>query len=309
VIERDEDVNTKKKMKILLADDEASFRDIIKHILRSEKYEVVTAKNGKEAVDIFKKESPDLVILDVSMPYLNGIQVFEKIKKFFGERYIPVLFLTASMEVDTRLKALYKGAVDYVTKEISPEEILARVKNFLEIKNKHDKLLEAAVYDWMTGALNKGHFLKKAKEELEKAVRNNVPLSFLFMDLDHFKKINDEIGHLAGDAVIREFGNRLKKTIRKIDLLGRFGGDEFMVMLPHKGAKESLVVAMRVKKILAKKPVLFEKKKIPLVVSQGIVSCETGRDISMDYLIKLADEALYEAKAKGGDCYVHKIVS
>ena len=298
-----------KKAKILIADDEVSIRDAIKAILLTENYRVVIAKNGKEAVEIFKKESPDLVILDVSMPYLTGFQVLEKIKVYFGERYIPVLFLTVSVKMDDKLKALYGGAVDYLTKPTSPEELLARIKNFLEIKKNHDNLKKAAVYDWMTGAMNKGHFLKKAREELEKAVRNKTPLSFIFMDIDHFKKINDEVGHLAGDSVIAEFGIRLKKEIRNIDLLGRFGGDEFMVMLPHKGNKEALVVAKRIEKAIRTKPIVFEKKKISITTSQGIVSLETDKKIEMDQLIKLSDEALYEAKAKGGNCHVIKTVS
>jgi len=298
-----------KKAKILIADDEVSIRDAIKAILLMDNYRVVIAKNGKEAVEVFKKESPDLVILDVSMPYLTGFQVLEKIKIYFGERYIPVLFLTVSVKMDDKLKALYGGAVDYLTKPASPEELLARIKNFLEIKKNHDKLKEAAVYDWMTGAMNKGHFLKKAREELEKAVRNKTPLSFIFMDIDHFKKINDEVGHLAGDSVIAEFGTRLKKQIRNIDLLGRFGGDEFMVMLPHKGKKEALVVAKRIEKAVRTKPIVFEKKKISVTTSQGVVSLETDKKVEMDQLIKLSDEALYEAKAKGGDCHVIKTVS
>ncbi|MDD5439844.1 MAG: diguanylate cyclase [Candidatus Omnitrophica bacterium] len=294
--------------KILIADDEPSIRDAIKAILLSEHYEVVIARNGKEAVDVFKKESPDLVILDVCMPYLDGFKVLKAIKKFFAERYIPVIFLTASVAIDHKLEALSGGAVDYLTKPVSPQEILARIRNFLEIKARHDTLKEAAVYDWMTGAMNKGHFIEKAKDELELAVRNKTPLSFIFMDIDGFKKINDEVGHLGGDAIIGEFGRRLKKTIRKIDLLGRFGGDEFMIMLPHKGKKECLVVAGRIARIISSRPMVFEKAKVRVSTSQGLVALETDKMMSMDQLIQTADEALYEAKTKGGNCYVLKTI-
>lgn len=297
------------KPKILIADDEPSIRDAVKAILLSDHYDVVIASNGKEAVEVFKKESPDLVILDVSMPYMTGFQALESIKKFMGERYIPIIFMTVSVKIDDKLKALYGGAVDYLTKPVSPGEILARVKNFLEIKEKHDRLQEAAVYDWMTGAMNKGHFLKKAKEELEKSVRNKTPLSFIFMDIDHFKKINDEIGHLAGDFVISEFGKRVKKAIRNVDLLGRFGGDEFMLMLPHKNKKDAMTVAVRVKQVISTKAFLFEKKKIGITASQGIVSLHTDKNIDIDNLLKMSDEALYEAKAKGGNTYIMKVVN
>jgi len=297
------------KIKILIADDEASIRDALKAILLSENYNLVIAKNGKEAVEVFKKESPDLVILDVQMPYYTGFQVLEKIRKIMGERYIPIIFLTVSVKIDDKLKALYGGAVDYLTKPVSPEEILARVKNFVEIKERHDKLKEAAVYDWMTGAMNKGHFIKEAAAELEKAVRNKTPLSFIFMDVDKFKKINDEIGHLAGDAVISEFGRRLKKLTRNIDLLGRFGGDEFMIMLPHKGKKDALTVAKRITEETKSKPIPFNSKSVHVTASLGIVSIETNKAISIEDLMRIADEALYEAKAKGGNCYIIKTVS
>ncbi len=295
-----------KQIKILIADDEPSILNSVKAILLSEDYSVVTARNGKEAVEVFKRESPDLVILDVSMPFFSGFEVLNKIKKYFGERYTPVIFLTVSVKIDDKLRAFHGGAVDYLTKPVSPQELLARIKNFIEIKDRHDRLKQAATYDWMTGALNKAHFIEKAKEELEKALRNKTPLSFIFIDIDHFKKINDEIGHLAGDTVISEFANRLKHSIRKIDLIGRFGGDEFMLMLPHKAKLEALTVATRLTKNIKKKTIIFEKNKIHITASMGIVSIKTDKKISINALIKLADEALYEAKAKGGGCHVLK---
>lgn len=295
-----------KKIKILIADDEPSILNGVKDILLSEDYRVVTAKNGKEAVEVFKKESPDLVVLDVAMPYLTGFQVLDKVKKYFGERYTPVIFLTVSIKIDDKLRAFHGGAVDYLTKPVSPEELLARIKTFIEIKDKHDGLKQAATYDWMTGTLNKAHFIEKAKEELEKALRNKTALSFIFMDIDHFKKINDEIGHLAGDTVISEFAKRLKRAIRKVDLIGRFGGDEFMLMLPHKGKKEALTVATRLEKNIRKKVIIFEKNRMRVTASMGIVSIKTDKKISIIALIRLADEALYEAKAKGGNRHVLK---
>ncbi|MFH1790498.1 MAG: diguanylate cyclase [Candidatus Omnitrophota bacterium] len=293
-----------KRATILIADDEPSIREGIRVILLSEGYSVVMAGDGREAVEKFKKSSPDLVILDMKMPRFSGIQALTKIKKFLGERYIPVIFLTASARIDDKLKALGGGAVDYLAKPVSPQELLARIRNFLDIKASHDRLKEASVFDWMTGCLNKEHFLKKASEELAKAVRNKTPLSFIFMDIDNFKDINDSIGHMAGDAVITEFGRRLQKIIRRIDMTGRFGGDEFMVMLPHKGAKDAAVVAERIRKSTAGKCVVFDKKRIRITVSQGVVALDTQKKVSIEALIQKADECLYEAKDKGGACYV-----
>lgn len=290
-------------VKILVCDDELSILEVLKTILLSEGYEVVAAKNGMEAIEIFKKESPNLIILDVSMPGMTGFEVLDKIRTYFGERYIPVIFLTASIKIDDKLRALHGGAVDYLVKPVSPDELTARIKNFLELKEKHDKLKDEATFDWMTGTFNKGYFLKKAEEELEKSLRNNIPLTFILMDIDNFKEINDTLGHLAGDKVIREFAERLKRQTRKIDLIGRFGGDEFMVMLSHKRKEEALVAAERLQKAM-KKPIIFEKNKINTSISMGVIEVKDIKKVEMNYLLKRADEALYEAKSKGGNCYI-----
>ena len=290
--------------KILVCDDELSIRTALNAML-SEDYEVVLAKNGFEAIELFKKESPDLIILDVSMPGLSGFDVMERIKKYFGEKYIPIIFMTASVRIDDKLRALYGGAVDYLVKPISREELIARIQNFLEIKEKHDTLKDEATFDWMTGALNKAYFLRKASEELEKSLRNKVPLVFMLMDIDRLKEINDTMGHLAGDKVIREFATRLTQRIRKVDLIGRFGGDEFVIMLSHKSPEEARLVAERLKKAM-KRPVAFETDKISITFSVGIAEVGESKKADMKSILKIADKALYEAKSKGGNRYIIK---
>ena len=287
--------------KILICDDEKSIRSVLKTILESEGYEVVVATGGKEAIELFKKEPTSLIILDVSMPGMTGFEVMDKIRGYFGESYIPILFLTASIQIDDKLRALHSGAVDYLVKPVSPKELILRIQNFLEIKAKHDELKKEATFDWMTGALNRAHFVRKAKEELDKAVRNNFPLAFLLLDIDNFKNINDSKGHAAGDRVIREFAARIKKVIRNIDLFGRFGGDEFIIMLSHKTEKEAGRVAERLLGML-RKPIVFEKDRIQASASIGIAEKETtNTSPDLKKLIQLADQALYSAKSKGGD--------
>ena len=294
----------KRKPKILICDDEPSIREVLETILVPEGYDVVVGKNGIEAVELFKQEHPDLIILDVSMPGMTGFEALDKIKTYLGEKYIPVIFLTASIKVDDKLRALHGGAVDYLIKPVSPDELIARIQNFLDIKKKHDKLKAEATFDWMTGALNKAYFLRKAEEELDKAIRNKVPLTFLIMDIDRFKEINDTLGHLAGDKVIREFSDRLKRLTRKIDLIGRFGGDEFMVMLSHKTQRLACIVADRLKKAM-KRPIDFESNKINVTFSMGIIEAKQEK-ADIEHLLKVADKALYEAKAKGGNQYIVK---
>ena len=295
----------RKKTKILVCDDEHSILEVLKTILLSEGYDVVAATNGKAAIELFKKESPNLIILDISMPGMTGFEVLDVIRSYLGDKYVPVIFLTASIKIDHKLRALHGGAVDYLIKPVSPDELIARIQNFLELKEKHDKLKKEATFDWMTGTLNKGYFLNKASEELEKAIRNNIPLTFILTDIDKFKEINDTLSHLAGDKVIREFADRLKSLMRKIDIIGRFGGDEFMIMLSHKSRKEALVVAERMKKVM-KKPIVFEHNKIGVTLSIGIVEIQDAQKKDINHILKLADKALYEAKSKGGNQYVIK---
>lgn len=295
-----------KKIRILAADDEPAILRNIRDILVSEGYDVILARNGREAVEVFKKEFPDMVILDISMPYLSGIKAMDKIKKYFGERYIPVIFLTASVKIDDKLKALSGGACDYLTKPVSPEELLARIRNFLDIKTRHDRLKERATYDWMTGVLNKARFLEKARDELAGSLRHKTPLSFIFLDIDNFKNINDQKGHLAGDAVITEIAGRLKHCVRGQDLIGRFGGDEFVLMFPHKGIDKMPFIANRLKKNIEKKAVASDRERIKVTACMGIASIEGEEKASIDRLIKIADEALYEAKLKGAGRYVIK---
>jgi diguanylate cyclase (GGDEF)-like protein len=295
-----------KKAKILACDDELSILEVLKTILLAEGYEVITATNGKEAIELFLKETPDLILLDVMMPGMTGFEVLEKIKAYFVEKYTPVIFLTASIKIDHKLRALHSGAVDYLVKPISPDELIARIKNFLELKEKQDELKKQATFDWMTGALNKGYFLRSAKDDLEKAFRNGMPVTFALMDIDNFKEINDTMGHIAGDKVIREFADRLKRFMRKVDLIGRFGGDEFMVMFSQKTAKHATIAAERLKKMM-KSPIVFENKKIYATFSMGIVELKGIEPVDIEGLLKLADEALYEAKSKGGNqCVIKK---
>lgn len=294
-----------KKAKILACDDDESILEVVKTILLAEGYDVITANNGKEAIEAFKKESPDLIILDISMPGMTGLEVLDRIKPYFGEKYTPVIFLTASIKIDHKLRALHSGAVDYLVKPVSPDELTARIQNFLELKEKQDKLRDEATFDWMTGVLNKAYFLRQAEEELQKSLRNRVPLAFMLVDIDALKEINDTLGHLAGDTVIREFAKRLKRFVRKIDLIGRFGGDEFMIMLSHKTEQQARVVAERLKRTM-EKAIIFESNRINATFSMGIVGVKGDEETDINRLLKLADEALYEAKSQGGNQYIIK---
>ena len=291
------------KVRILIADDEPSLRNIITTILEAANYSVCAVCCGEEALNAFKDEPFDLVMLDVNMPDMDGFEVLKRLKPMFEGKYIPVVFLTVSTEIEHKLKALKSGAVDYLVKPVSPDELVARVENFLALKKQHDLLLQSAVYDKMTGVLNKEYFSKRVEEEVSRAVRDNTNLSLIFIDGDKFKTINDTVGHMAGDKVIEDMGLMLRNIIRDVDLIGRFGGDEFVVLLPNKGKKDLEAVCKRIKKYTKDNVIVFEDKKIKFTVSQGATFFSGTNAIKANDLIYTADECLYAVKDQGGNDY------
>ncbi|MDD4202820.1 MAG: diguanylate cyclase [Candidatus Omnitrophica bacterium] len=298
-----------KKARILIADDEPSLREIIKTILESENYYVHDVCCGQEAVDAFREGIFDLVILDVNMPDFSGFEVLNKIKPYFEGKYVPIIFLTVSTNIEDKLKALKGGAVDYLTKPVSHDELIARIDNFLVIKTKHDKLSKEVIYDNMTGVLNKDYFLKRVSEETEIANRNRTPVSLIFIDGDRFKNINDTKGHMAGDYVIKEIGQMLKNVIRDVDLIGRFGGDEFVILLPGKGKADLEIVCKRIQEFFQKKPIEYNGQKIPITLSQGAAYFGGKGEVNVNAIVRVADETLYTVKDNGGNGYVIREVN
>jgi two-component system, sensor histidine kinase ChiS len=291
------------KGKILVVDDEPQILDGLKALLAADYYNVVTAKTGKEAVNAFRKESPDLVILDVVLPDFDGFEILKKIKKDMKDKYIPVIFLTASVDMESKVKAFHSGAVDYLTKPFSTAELLVRIESFLNIKKQHDMLKEDAIYDKMTGVLNKVHFMQRAGEEIRKGYIYRKILAFIIVDIDNFKQINDSFGHLAGDQVIVNVGARIKDVVRPTDVFGRFGGDEFTFLLPNTDAKGASVIAKRLISEIETHPVVYEKDKIKLSISIGIADTYKRNIQELEDLVKLADEALYKAKKEKGNSF------
>lgn len=291
------------KAKILIVDDEAILLHGLKSLLSAEDYEVVGAENGRSAVELFKKEEPDLVVLDVGLPDIDGFEVLERIMKFQKDKYIPVIFLTATVDMGAKIKAFHGGAVDYLTKPFSTAELLVRIENFLRIKKQHDMLKDESIHDKMTGVLNKVNFMKETDEELRRAFIYKKTAALIMADIDNFKHINDKYGHLAGDQVITELSSAIKRIIRPTDILGRFGGDEFVLLLPNTDAEGASFIAKRLIEEIGEKPVKYEKEELALSVSLGIADTK-GRDIrETGTLVKLADKALYKAKKQKGNTF------
>ncbi|HAC62939.1 MAG TPA: diguanylate cyclase response regulator [Cyanothece sp. UBA12306] len=290
---------------ILIVDDISKNIQLLIEILDSLGYATTFAIGGKQALERVKIVKPDLILLDLMMPEINGIEVCRIIKSEEETADIPILFLTASNEKDHLLQAFEEGAVDYVTKPFKTSELLARVKTHLELKKTQNelklaykKMQKLANTDPLTGIANRRYLLDFAQKEFQRILRYHNNLSLLMIDIDHFKRINDTYGHDNGDKAIKNIVFSIESCIRKIDLLGRFGGEEFVVILPETPMKGALEVAERIRALIASQSLILEEDTVTLTVSIGIVSY-TSEDKTIGQMIQRADRSLYQAKTGG----------
>lgn len=294
------------KATILVADDEKITREFVAALLRSYHLEVETADTGKDALERIHRGGIDLVLLDIMMPGISGLDCCRIIKRSRPDTFLPVILLTARSDTDSRVEGLRIGADDYVCKPFDERELLARVHGMLRIKQMHDQVSEAkeklehlAVRDELTGLYNYRYLHSRLTEEFKRAERYRDPLACGMVDIDHFKQFNDQYGHRTGDGVLKEVGVRLKQALREVDVVARYGGEEFLLVLPSTHFAGSISVAERVLRSVNSLPVVLEQQEYSVTISLG-VAVFPSRDIqTKDELLKSADAALYQAKADG----------
>ncbi|MEJ2655626.1 MAG: diguanylate cyclase [Desulfobacterales bacterium] len=294
-------------MKILIAEDDVTSRLILENMLTKWGYDVVSATNGDDAWEKLQQEdSPRLVILDWMMPGIEGIEICRRIRENSKseDQYTYITLLTAKESKKNIVTGMEAGADDYVTKPFDMHELRVRVRAGERIVQLQSELLEAkkrleiqSRTDPLTGVLNRRAILSQIGCELSRAKRDNAHISISILDLDHFKKINDTFGHLAGDAVLRECMHRVESAIRAYDSVGRFGGEEFIVVLPGTNEADAFTVAERIRLRITGKDANVDGINVPFTISQGLA---TGNgETTVDQLIALADKALYRAKENG----------
>ena len=288
---------------VLIADDDPDILALLALLLERDGYGVVCATDGLEALRVAREAMPDLCVLDVSMPGADGYTVCRELLAQ-GAGAPLVILLTAHAHTPARVSGLDAGAVDYIVKPFDRQELLARVRAALRTKIARDELAAEAVTDSLTGLLNRGHLAAAAVEHVALAARTGRPLSCLLIDLDHFKAVNDTYGHAAGDAVLSETARRFARSVRRSDVLVRYGGEEFVVLLPETDTTGALTIAARLRKNLEAAPVAFTKEngeavEIPVRASIGVATW--AEDLGPAELIAQADGALYRAKALGRD--------
>lgn len=288
---------------VLVADDDRVALGIVARCLERAGLRVLTAHDGEEALRLAREHEPDLVVLDVAMPGLDGHAVCREIQAA-GPTAPPVIFLTALDDSDALVTGLDEGAVDYVVKPFDAEELTARVRAALRTKRVVDELAQSAATDTLTGLPNRSQLEARLAEAVALARRYGRPLACLMVDIDHLKEINETFGRAAGDAVLHEVAWRLRSVVRASDVVGRYGGEEFLLLLPDTDAIGALTLAEKLRQIVAASPVPRETGGIPVRASVGVAQWE-GTMSGSEALCAAADQAVRRAKELGRDRVVH----
>jgi diguanylate cyclase (GGDEF)-like protein len=292
--------------KVLVVDDSPIAIEKLSAALAQEGYEVVTAQDGREAIRRVRAEPPDLIILDVVMPDMDGIEVLRVLKARAAEEFIPVMLLSVKSDLESRVSGLRIGADDYLPKPFADEELLARAAALLRIKSLQDTLTKAkrdlerlSVTDGLTGLYNHRFLQERLREEFRRAQRYSDPLSLVMLDLDHFKRVNDLHGHPYGDRVLKQAADKIRKSVREPDICARYGGEEFAVILPKTHLSGALTVGERIWRALGEHVYEDKGTEERLTASLGIAFFPAKDVTSAELLLRCADEALYRAKRDG----------
>lgn len=297
-------------MKILIADDEALSRRLLEKTLERAGYEVVAVENGKQALDELRKlDGPRLALLDWIMPELDGPAVCRAVRVRPEQTYIYMVLLTSKGSKEETVLGLESGADDYLTKPFNSEELRARLRVGERILLLEDRLVEArenmrfrATHDQLTSLLNRGAIMDLLTRELHRSRREEKTTAILLGDVDHFKRVNDTYGHVVGDEVLVEIAKRLLGDVRSYDFVGRYGGEEFLVILNSCDPAFVPSRAEEIRKSIGNRPIQTAKGALTLSMSLGVLLSSEWGPKSVEELLHEADIALYEAKAAGRDC-------
>jgi diguanylate cyclase (GGDEF)-like protein len=286
---------------VLVVDDTANTLELIKTLLGGE-HRVLTASEAETGMKIALQEEPDLILLDIRMPDVDGYEFCRQLKADPITREIPVVFVTAMDEEREEAKGLELGAIDYITKPLSPPILKARVRNHIDLKRQRDQLRRLSAVDGLTGLANRRAFGEALEKEWRSAIRRKTSISLLMTDVDDFKQFNDAYGHLAGDEALRRVAKALSSAVlRPADVVARYGGEEFVILLPDTGANEATLVADRLLLAVRRLAIPHEHSRgwQFISLSVGLASARPSRTVGANELLDLSDRMLYQAKNSG----------
>lgn len=291
---------------VLIVDDESGNLDMLSRRLRRRGYDVVTASSAAEARKVMASQRVDVILLDIMMPQESGLDYLQDIRSKQATAHIPVILVSALDQTEDVVRGLSLGANDYVPKPINFQILTARLETQLKmgrllrrLEEQNTVLNELAALDPLTGVYNR----RMGEELFQKLIRGNVrtahPLSVALFDIDHFKRVNDTLGHLAGDSVLKGFANRVSTYLRAGDILFRYGGEEFCTIFPETSHDRALQIASRLKEVINAEPLSHDNLEISVTVSVGVCTMVPELDSEARHWIEAADKALYAAKTSG----------
>jgi diguanylate cyclase (GGDEF)-like protein len=294
-------------VKVLIAEDDMVSRRLLEAMLIKWGYEVTVTRDGGEAWEVLQEpDTPPIAILDWMMPGLDGVEVCQKVRQRGQEPYIYLLLLTTKGRKENIIEGLDAGADDYLTKPFDPHELQVRLRTGMRIVKLQAEIIQAreelrvqATHDALTGVWNRRAILEMLGTELVRSSRDALPVAVAMADLDYFKRINDTYGHVVGDAVLREAVSRMRTLLRPYDAIGRYGGEEFLVVLPGCTAQDAFRLAERLRIGISQEPMVLPEGTIEVTSSFGVATNDTTTPLDATALIQAADTALYQAKAEG----------
>ncbi len=294
-------------MKVLVADDSIVSQHLLGATLKKWGYEVVLAGDGTQAWEILQRaDAPALAVIDWMMPGLTGLELCKNIREQAREPYIYILLLTSKNLKEDLIQGMDAGADDYIVKPFDQHELNVRLRAGMrlvelqaELLSAREALREQATKDSLTKIWNRSSILENLRGELARSERDAKPVGVILVDLDHFKGINDAFGHFAGDVVLQEATERMRHSIRNYDAIGRYGGEEFLILVPGCDEMSTFAQAERLRSHLAKGQIQLPTTGVTLTASFGCTSALPGRHTTAEMLVRRADEALYLAKKLG----------
>lgn len=294
-------------MDILVAEDCRTYRKIFQKTLTKWGYSVIPVADGKEAWEVFQShEQPMMAIVDWVMPEMDGLELCRMIRENITHSYVYLMLVTSKDQVENIVEGLNAGADDYITKPFHKHELQMRIRagqRILDLQSRlisaRDELRYQATHDALTQIWNRGAILEMLEGEFDRRARDNSCLSVIMGDIDYFKQINDKHGHLAGDEVLREVSKRISQTIRSYDQIGRYGGEEFIIILPKCDLQTSAEVATRIRHAISDKPISTLVGNLNVSMSMGVATIPDEPLESVLDLVRSADQAMYKAKELG----------